>query len=166
MGKESSFDVVSEFDLHGLQDAVNIANKEIQNRYDFKGTKSSIELDAANNVLMLKSSDAYKVKALYEVLTGRAAKRGLPIKNLEPGKIEEALGGTAKQVVTVHSGISKEKGKKIVEAIKNSGLKKVKGSIQDEKVRVTSPSRDALQELMTYLKGKDFGLALQFENYR
>jgi cyclic-di-GMP-binding protein len=165
MANEFSFDVVSKIDMNAVNDAINIANKEIGNRYDFKGSNSQITLDEKNNSLQLSSKDEYMVKALYDVLLGRLAKRGVPLKNFNPEKIESALGDTAKQTVKIQQGIPSDKAKEIVKAIKDQKLK-VNTSIQGEQLRVTSRSKDDLQGVITFLKGRDFGLELQFDNYR
>ncbi len=118
MAEEFSFDVTSKVDLHAVEDAVNTANKEVGNRYDFKGSNSSVTLDQKENKINLASSDEYKVKALYDVVLTRLSKRGVPIKNMSAEKIESALGGTAKQVVKIQQGIPSEKAKEMVKMIK------------------------------------------------
>lgn len=160
-----SFDIVSKVNMHDIEDAVNIANKEIVNRYDFKDTKSSIELKMKENELFLTSSDEFKVKALFDVLVGRIAKKDISLKNFELGKIESALGGTAKQTIKIQQGIPSEKAKEISRTIKDSKLKAT-ASIKGDEIRVTSRSKDTLQEVMALLKAQDFGLELQFVNYR
>ncbi|MFH1723968.1 MAG: YajQ family cyclic di-GMP-binding protein [Elusimicrobiota bacterium] len=165
MAKDSSFDVVSRVDMNLVTESVHVALKEIGNRYDFRGTDSAIDLDAKALVLTLRSSDEYKVKALFDVLTTRMAKRGLPLKNFTPQKFEEALGGTVRQKVTITQGVPTEKARAIVAAVKKAGIK-VQVAIQGDQVRVSGRSKDLLQEAISLLKEKDFGLALQFENYR
>lgn len=165
MAEEFSFDVVSKVDMHAVEDAVNTANKELFNRYDFKGTNSSITLNRKENKLELASSDEYKIKALYDVLLTRLSKRGVPLKNMSPEKIESALSGTVKQVVKIQQGIPAEKAKEMVRLIKGSKLK-VTPSVQSDQLRVSSRSKDGLQSAMTLLKGGNFGLDLQFVNYR
>ena len=165
MASEFSFDVVSKVEYTVVDEAIAIAMKEVVNRYDFKGSNSEINFDKKANTIMLQSSDAYKVKALYDVLLMKISKRGLPVKNFEPQKIESALGGTAKQAIKVQQGIPQEKAKEIVKAIKEQKLK-ANTSIQGDTLRVTSKSKDELQNVMTLLRGGDFGLTLQFENYR
>lgn len=160
-----SFDVVSKVDLNIIEEAISVAKKEIANRYDFKDSNPSIELLAKDNLIKLSCSDEYKVKALYDVLLTRLSKKGVALKNFQPQKIESALGGTAKQEVKIQQGIPSEKAKEIVKIIKESKLK-VTASIQGDQLRVVSASKDALQDSIGLLKGKDFGLELQFTNYR
>jgi uncharacterized protein YajQ (UPF0234 family) len=160
-----SFDVVSKVDLNAVSDAVNTAQKEISTRYDFKGTNSTAELTQKDLELKLVSSDEHRLRALYDVLLTRLSKRNIPLKNLHPQKIEGSLGGLTKQTVKIQQGIPAEKAKEIVKIVKDSKLK-VTPSVQGERVRVTSRSKDALQDTITLLKSKDFGLELQFENYR
>ena len=165
MASEFSFDVVSKVEYTVVDEAIAIAMKEIINRYDFKDSKSEINFDKKANTIMLQSTDAYKVKALFDVLLMKISKRGLPVKNFEPQKIEDAPGGTAKQAVKVQQGIPQEKAKEIIRAIKDQKLK-ANTSIQGDTLRVTSKSKDELQNVMTLLRGGDYGLTLQFENFR
>jgi len=165
MAKDFSFDVVSKVDMHAISDCVQVAQKEITNRYDFRGTNSTIEYDLKAETLTLKSSDEFKVNALKDVLDMRLAKRGIPLKNFTSEKVESALGGTARMLVKITQGIPTDKGKEIVKEIKKTGLK-VQAAIQQDQLRVSSRSKDVLQEAIDFLKGKDFGVSLQFENYR
>jgi len=165
MADEYSFDVVSQVDLNIIGEAINIAMKEVANRYDFKGSNSTIELDVKEKQIKLVSGDEFKIKALYDVLLTRLAKRGVALKNLQPQKIEQSLAGTVKQTVKIQQGIPTDKAKEMVRLIKDSKLK-VTASIQSEQLRVVSRSKDALQETMNLLRGKDFGLELQYTNYR
>lgn len=160
-----SFDIVSKVDLNAVADALNIAQKEISTRYDFKGTNSSMELNQKELELKLVSSDEHRLKALYDILLTRMAKRNIPLKNFHPQKMEGSLGGLAKQAVKIEHGITQEKAKEIVRIIKDSNLK-VAASIQGERVRVSSRSKDALQDTIALVKSKDLGIELQFENYR
>ena len=160
-----SFDVVSKVDLNIIEEAISVAKKEIANRYDFKDSNPNIELLAKDNLIKLSCSDEYKVKALYDVHLTRLSKKGVALKNFQPQKIESALGGTAKQEVKIQQGIPADKAKEIVKTIKEAKLK-VAASIQGDQLRVTSASKDALQDSITLLKGNDFGLELQFTNYR
>ncbi len=160
-----SFDVVSKVDLNIIEEAISVAKKEIANRYDFKDSNPNIELLSKDNLIKLSCSDEYKVKALYDVLLTRLSKKGVALKNFQPQKIESALGGTAKQEVKIPQGIHADKAKEIVKIIKEAKLK-VAASIQGDQLRVTSASKDALQDSITLLKGNDFGLELQFTNYR
>ena len=160
-----SFDVVSKVDLNVISEAVSAANKEITNRYDFKGTNSNIELNQKDNELKLSSGDEYKVNTLRDIIFTRMAKRGIALKNLQPQKIEAALGGNAKQTVKIQQGIPADKAKEITKTIKEAKLK-VSASIQGDQLRVSSKSKDELQAVITLLKGHDFGVELQFTNYR
>ena len=165
MASEFSFDVVSKVEYTVVDEAIAIAMKEIINRYDFKDSKSEINFDKKANSIMLQSCDDYKVKALYDVLLTKLSKRGLPLKNFEPQKIESALGGTARQAVKIQQGIPQDKAKEIVKAMKEQKLK-ANISIQGDTLRVTSKSKDELQNVMSILRGQDFGIALQFDNFR
>ncbi|HBL18941.1 MAG: YajQ family cyclic di-GMP-binding protein [Elusimicrobia bacterium GWA2_69_24] len=165
MANDYSFDVVSKVDLNLVSECIQVALKEIVNRFDFKGTNSNIELDPKALEIIIQSSDEYKVGAVYDVLCMRMAKRCMPLKNFEPQKIEAALGGTARQKVKIISGIPSDKAREIVAAVKKAGLK-AQVAIQGDQVRVSSRSKDVLQEAISFLKGQDFKLQLQFENYR
>lgn len=160
-----SFDIVSKVEITLVEESINNALKEIANRYDFKDTRSEINLDKKENVITLVSSDEYKVKALYDVLLTRLSKRGLPLKNFQPQKMENSLGGQAKQAVKIQQGIPQEKAKEIVKLIKDNKLK-VTPAIQGDTVRVSSRSKDDLQTAISLVKGGDFGVTLQFTNYR
>ncbi len=155
-----SFDIVSKVDLNIISEAVSAANKEITNRYD-----SSIELNQKDNELKLASSDEYKVNTLRDIIFTRIAKRGIPLKNMIAQKMEAALGGNAKQTVKIQQGIPSEKAKQIAKAIKDAKLK-VSASIQGDQLRVSSKSKDELQNTMALLRNADFGVELQFTNYR
>lgn len=165
MASDFSFDVVSKVEYTVVDEAIAIAMKEIINRYDFKDSKSEINFDKKANTIMLQSSDDYKVKALYDVLLMKISKRGLPVKNFTGEKVQSALGGTAKMVVKVQQGIPQEKAKEISRAIKDQKLK-ANTSIQGDTLRVTSKSKDELQNVMALLRGGDYGITLQFENFR
>ena len=145
MAKESSFDIVSKVDFSEVTNAINIASKEIRNRYDFKGSVSDIQLE--NEEIVLLSDDEFKLSQLKDVLIGKLIKRGVPVKNLDYGKIENAAGGNVRQRAKLIQGIDKENAKKINMIIKNSGLK-VKSQIQDDQIRVSGKSRDDLQKLL------------------
>jgi len=165
MADDFSFDVVSKVDMNALADSVNIAMKEIVNRYDFKGTNSTIELDQKTPLLKLASSDEFRAKALYDVLLSRMAKRGIPLRNFEPQKIESSLAGSVKQEVKIQAGIPVEKAKEMVKAVKDAKIK-ANAAIQGDQLRVTSRSKDELQRVMALLRGGDYGIELQFTNYR
>jgi uncharacterized protein YajQ (UPF0234 family) len=163
MSKESSFDIVSKVDLPEVSNAINIALKEIQTRYDFKGSKSDITLEKEEIVLV--SDDEYKLGQLKDVLIGKLIKRGVPIKNLDYGKIEKAAGGTVRQRAKLIQGIDKDNAKKINNIIKETKLK-VKSQIQDDQIRVTGKSRDDLQAVIAAVRQADLPIDLQFINYR
>ncbi|MBT2678162.1 YajQ family cyclic di-GMP-binding protein [Bacillus sp. ISL-35] len=163
MSKESSFDIVSKVEMSEVTNAISIAMKEIQNRYDFKGSKSDISLDKEE--LVLVSDDEFKLDQLKDVLFSKMIKRGIPIKNLDYGKIERASGGTVRQRAKLVQGIDKENAKKINTVIKNSGLK-VKSQVQDDQVRVTGKNRDDLQKIIAAVKEADLTVDVQFVNYR
>lgn len=166
MAAQASFDITSNVDLQEVDNAVNQARKEIAQRYDFKGSKAEIELDRAENTLVLTAEDNFKLDAVLEVLQSKLIKRGVPVKNLEIGDIEQAGGGTAKRTIKLQQGVPTEKAKDIVKFLKDAKLKKVQGAIQADQVRVTSPSKDDLQDAMRLLRGHDFGIELQFGNFR
>jgi uncharacterized protein YajQ (UPF0234 family) len=165
MASEFSFDVVSKVDYNLVDEAIATAMKEIVNRYDFKGVTSEISFDKKANVINLQSADEYKLKALYDVLLTKLSKRGLPLKNFSPQKVESALGGTAKQQVKVQNGIPQEKAKEMVKAVKEHKFK-ANVSIQGDALRVTSKSKDELQAVMGALRAGDFGVTVQFDNFR
>ncbi|CAN5907047.1 YajQ family cyclic di-GMP-binding protein [soil metagenome] len=166
MAKNATFDVTSEIDLQEVDNAVNQAAKEVGQRYDFKGATAEIDFSKSDGTLTLLADDEYKLKALIDVLESKLVRRGVSIKNLDFGKVEEASGGKARQILTLQQGIPTEKGKEIVKAIKNAGFKKVQAQIQEDQVRVQSPSIDELQRVIAMLKQEDFGLELQFSNFR
>jgi len=163
MAGSNSFDVVSEVNMMEASNAVQQAMKEIRQRFDFKGSVSDIKLEG--DVLTLNSDDEVRLKAVIDVLTTKLVKRGVSLKALQYGKIEPAAKGTVRQVVTVQKGIPTEKAKEIVKFIKGTGIR-VQAAIQENQVRVSGKNRDDLQAVMGSLKGQDFGLDLQFTNYR
>ncbi|WP_371381125.1 YajQ family cyclic di-GMP-binding protein [Sporomusa aerivorans] len=163
MAKDSSFDIVSEVDMQEMDNAVNQSSKEIGQRYDFKGSKAAIVLDGDS--LKLSAEDDYKLGAMLDILRGKMVKRNVPLKCLDEGKVEPASGGTVRQTVKIQKGISKEKGKDVVSAIKDLKLK-VQAQIMDDQVRVTGAKKDDLQAVIQKLKDKDFGIELQFINFR
>ncbi|ACQ70960.1 MULTISPECIES: YajQ family cyclic di-GMP-binding protein [Exiguobacterium] len=163
MAKDNSFDIVSEMNLEEVKNAIQIAEKEILNRYDFKGSKSEMSLD--NGDLVLISDDDYKLEQLKDVLITKLIKRGVPTKNLDYQKVENALGGTVRQRVKLKSGIDKDDAKKINNAIKESKLK-VKSQIQDDQIRVTGKSRDDLQAVMQLVRELELSVDAQFTNFR
>ena len=165
MAEEFSFDVVSKVDLQAVDDAVNAAVREIAVRFDFRGSDSRVEFDKGKGTIQLHSDDEGKLKSVVDILLSRLAKRAVDPKAAEFGKPETALGGKAKQTVTIKQGIPQETAKKMVAEVKNAKLK-VTPSIKGDQVRVTARSKDELQRAITLLKGSDFGLPLQFVNYR
>jgi len=166
MAKNFSFDISTGVDLQEVDNAVNQARKEISQRYDFKGVHAEIEFDRAHAVLRLEADDEYKMRALYEVLQSRLVRRGVPLKNLKPGSIDTAALGRVRQVVALQQGIPADTAKQIARAIKDRKMKNVQVAIQGDELRVSSPSKDALQEVIAFLRGQDFGVELQFGNYR
>ncbi|HXG55508.1 MAG TPA: YajQ family cyclic di-GMP-binding protein [Vicinamibacterales bacterium] len=166
MADLASFDITSGVDLQEVDNAVNQARKEIAQRYDFKGSRAAIELDQKDNTMTLTADDDYKMTALWDILQGRLVRRGVPTKNLTPGDIERAANDTVRRVVTLQQGIPTEAAKEIVKFMKERKLKKVTAAIQADQIRVSSPSKDDLQEAMRQLREHDFGVALQFGNYR
>jgi uncharacterized protein YajQ (UPF0234 family) len=160
---ESSFDVVSSVDLQEVKNAIAQAMKEIVTRFDLKGTNSNVELTGEE--IVITSGDESKMKALRDVLEGRLVKRSVPLKALTFGDVEKALGGTARQKVTLQKGIPTEKAREIVKIIKGSKLK-VQASIQSDQVRVSGKSKDDLQSVMQLLKETDLGIDMQFTNRR
>jgi uncharacterized protein YajQ (UPF0234 family) len=161
---ENSFDIVSKVDLQETSNAIQNALKEIHTRFDLKDSKSDIQLEG-KDAIVLSSQDEYKLKAVNDILQGKLVKRGVPLKALTYGTIEPAAGSTVRQKVTMQQGIPTEKAKEIVKAIKDS-KKKVQASIQGDSVRVSGKDRDTLQDIIALLKGRDFGIDMQFTNYR
>ena len=166
MASTSSFDVTTGVDLQEVDNAVNQARKEVQQRYDFKGTHCTIEYDRAQGALLLEADDAYRLEALKGVLREKLARRGVPLKNLDEGKLEEATLGRARQRISLKQGIDSETAKQISKEVKGEGFKKVQVQIQGEELRVSAPSRDVLQEVITFLRARDYGVELRFGNYR
>ncbi|MBI3298680.1 MAG: YajQ family cyclic di-GMP-binding protein [Elusimicrobia bacterium] len=166
MASDYTFDAVSKVNLTIVSEAIDTAMKEVNNRFDFKDSNSSVSLDAKALELTLASKDDFKVRALWDIVAMRFAKRGLPLKNFEvPEEVEAALGQTARMKVKIIQGIPTDKAKEIIAALKQSGLK-VQGSIQAAQLRVSSKSKDALQEAMQFMRTQDFKVDLQFENFR
>ena len=166
MATMNSFDVTSEIDMQEVDNAINQARKELAQRYDFKGSPATIELDQKNKTMTLTAEDKFKIGALWEIVQTRMVRRSVPVKNVKPGEIEHASAGTVRQVFTLQVGIPSETAKEIVKYLKDAKLKKVQASIQADQVRVQSVSRDELQQAIALLRGHDFGIALQFGNYR
>ena len=166
MATQCSFDITSNVDLQEVDNALNQARKEVAQRYDFKGSKASIDFDAAESKLTLTADDEFKLNALWEIIQTRLVRRNVPVKNLTRGTATPAANSTVRQEITLQQGIPTEAAKEIVKFLKEAKLKKVQASIQGDQLRVTSPSRDDLQEAMRVLREQDFGVALQFGNYR
>ena len=162
---DNSFDVVSQIEMPEVSNAIQQAMKEIITRYDLKDSKSNIELNDKEKKLTLSSSDDFKLKAVTEILQQKLVKRGVPIRNLTYGTVQPAAGSSVRQEVTLQSGIAIEKARDIVKKIKDSKLK-VQAAIQGDLVRVSSKDRDTLQQAIALLRGSDFGIELQFTNYR
>jgi hypothetical protein len=161
-----SFDITSGVDLQEVDNAVNQARKEIAQRYDFKGSRAAIDFDRAANTITLTADDEFKMTALWDVLQGRLVRRGVPTKNLTSGELERAANDTVRRVIALQQGIPTEAAREIVKFLKDRKLKKVQAAIQADQVRVSSPSKDDLQEAIRLLREHDFGVALQFGNYR
>jgi uncharacterized protein YajQ (UPF0234 family) len=166
MAQLASFDITSNIDLQEVDNAVNQARKEVAQRYDFKGSRAAIDLNRDENTLTLVADDEFKMTALWDVVQARLVRRGVPTKNLTPGPVEHAANDTVRRVVTLQQGIPTEAAKDIVKFLKDRKLKKITAAIQADQVRVSSPSKDELQEAMRLLREQDFGVALQFGNYR
>jgi hypothetical protein len=160
---DSSFDVVSRVDQHELDNALNQTRKEIAGRFDFKHSKTTIE--NTDKTITISTDDELKLRNIVDILEGRATKRGISIKAFEYGKVEPAAGDTVRQVISVRTGIPKDKSKALLDAIKAAKLK-VSAQFQDEQIRVSGKSRDDLQKVQTLLKALDYELPLQFANYR
>lgn len=165
MADEHSFDIVSKVDVQEVSNAVQQAMKEIGQRFDFKGSKSNIELNKDIGEITLLSDDDQKLKSVIDVLQSKLVKRGVPLKALNYGKIEPAAGGTVRQLITLQQGIPQENAKDIVKLIKNTKLK-VQAEIQKDQVRVRAKKIDDLQAIIAMLKEKDLGIHLEFANYR
>ena len=166
MASQASFDVTSNVDLQEVDNALNQSRKEVAQRYDFKGSKASIEFDTDGSILTLIAEDNFKLNALWEIVQGRLIKRSVPVKNLTRGAIEPAANGTVQQAIVLQQGIPSETSREIVKFIKNRKIKKVQIAIQGAQLRVSSSSRNDLQEVIQLLREQDFGIALQFGNYR
>jgi len=166
MAGQASFDVTSKVDLQEVDNAVNQARKELAQRYDFKGSKSAIDFKRADNVIEILADDNFKMEAVWDILQTRMVRRGVPVKNLKAGDVLPVAGGLVSRTITLQQGIPIEAAREIVKFIKDRKLKKVQASIQGDQVRVTSPSKDELQLTMQHLRAHDFGVALQFGNYR
>ena len=166
MAGTASFDISTGADLQEVDNAVNQALKEIGQRYDFKGSHVTIEFDRVNALIKLHADDEFRMKQVLDVLLQKAAKRGVPLKNLKTGDFEPGAGTSVRCTVALTQGIPQDTAKKIQKAVKDQGFKKVQVSIQGDELRVSSPSKDELQSVIAFVKTQDFGLELKFGNYR
>ena len=164
MAKEPSFDVVSEVDMQEVNNAINQTVKEITQRFDFKGTKSTVEIENGNAIKIVTEDDT-RMRNIVDILQSKFIKRGVAIKNLEYGKVEPAAGGMVRQSIKVKQGIDADIAKKITKDIKNMKVK-VPATLQDDQIRVSGKKIDDLQAVIAFLKGQDYGVELQFSNFR
>lgn len=164
--KNSSFDIASVTDLAEVQNACNQTMLEIRQRFDFKASKSQVEIDMKTAEIKILSDDTHKLNSVLDILKGKLVKRKVSIKALDYGKVEAATGDTVRQNIIIQQGIPHDKGKKIVKHIKTMGLKKIQAQIMEDQVRVTSKDKDDLQSVITSLKQKDFNIDMTFTNYR
>jgi cyclic-di-GMP-binding protein len=166
MAAQSSFDITSPVDFQEVDNALNQARKEVGQRYDFKGVTADITLDTHEKMLTLLADDEFKMNALWEIVQTRLVRRNVPIKNFKGEGSEPAAGGKVRRALKIQEGLPIEASREIVKYIKDSKMKKVQASIQGDQVRVTSSSKDELQDVMRRLREHDFGVALHFGNYR
>jgi len=166
MPPTASFDVTTGVDLQEVDNAINQANKEVAQRYDFKGATIEIEFKRAEGLIALLADTDMRMRAMFDVVQGKLIKRGVPVKNLDPGEIIPAGGDTLRREIKLKQALDVETAKKVVAAIKEQKFKKVTASIQSDQVRVSAPSRDELQAVITFLRTQDVGVELQFGNYR
>jgi len=166
MAQTNSFDVTTGVDLQEVDNAVNQAQKEIAQRYDFKGAKASIEFKRADAQILLVADSDFRMQALFDVVQSKLIKRNVPVKNLDVGEIKPAGGDTVRREIGLKMALDGETAKKVAAAIKEAKLKKVQAAIQGDQVRVSSPSKDDLQDAMALLRKQDFGVELKFGNYR
>ena len=166
MATPVSFDITSTVDLQEVDNALNQARKELAQRYDFKGSKASVDFDQAESKLVLVADDDFKLNALWEIVQTRLVRRNVPTKNLTRGAAQPAANSTVRQDVALQQGIPSETARNIVKFIKDAKLRKVQAAIQGDQLRISSPSKDELQDVMLLLREQDFGVALQFGNYR
>jgi uncharacterized protein YajQ (UPF0234 family) len=166
MATQCSFDITSTIDLQEVDNALNQARKEVAQRYDFKGATATIDVDRTAGTLALTADDRFKLDALWEIVQTRLVRRNVPVKNFKAGEPEAASGGTLRRTISMQQGISTDAAREIIKFLKEQKLKKVQAAIQGDQIRVTAPSRDELQSAMALLRDRDFGVALQFGNYR
>ena len=165
MAADNSFDIVSKVEIQEVKNAIDQATKEVNARFDLKDSHSTIKLDGDEKGLELASADNYKLEAVTQILEQKLIKRGISVKSIEYGKVEQAAGSSVRQKVTLRQGIAVEKAKEIVKLVKDS-KNKVQATIQGETVRITGKDRDTLQETIALLKGHEFGIDMQFTNFR
>lgn len=166
MATAASFDVTSTVDLQEVDNALNQARKEVAQRYDLKGARTEIAFNPAEKTLVLTAEDRMQVEALWDIVQTRLVRRGVPVKNFRPGEIQPAAGGAMRRPIELQQGIPAEAAREIVKFLKDQKLKRVQAAIQSDQVRVSAPSKDDLQEAIRLLRSHDFGLELQFGNYR
>jgi uncharacterized protein YajQ (UPF0234 family) len=166
MAIAASFDVTSTVDLQEVDNALNQARKEVAQRYDLKGARTEIAFNPAEKTLLLTAEDRMQVEALWDVVQTRLVRRGVPVKNFRPGEIQPAAGGAMRRTIELQQGIPTDAAREIVKFLKDQKLKKVQAAIQSDQVRVSAPSKDDLQEAIRLLRSHDFGIELQFGNYR
>lgn len=166
MSKTQSFDVSTGVDLQEVDNAVNQARKELAQRFDFKGTNCSLEFDRGAGALVLEADDPYRLEALKGILREKLARRKVPLRNLDEGTVEGASLGRARQRIELKQGIDQETARKISKDVRGEGFKKVQVQIQGDELRVSAPSRDVLQEVIAFLRSRDYGVELVFGNYR
>jgi uncharacterized protein YajQ (UPF0234 family) len=166
MAKDASFDITTGVDLQEVDNAINQAQKEVAQRYDFKDAKIEIEFKRAEGLIRLLADNDMRMRALFDVIQSKLIKRGVPVKNLDVGEVTPAGGDTLRREVKLKQALDTETSKKITAAIKEQKFKKVQASIQADQVRVMAPDRDELQSVIGFLKSQDFGVELQYGNYR
>ena len=166
MAAQSSFDITSPIDFQEVDNALNQARKEVGQRYDFKGAKADIALNPTEKTLTLLADDDFKMNALWEIVQTRLVRRGVAVKNFKVPDSEPAAGGTVRRVIDIQQGIPIDAAREIVKFLKDKKLKKVQAAIQADQVRISSSSKDELQDAIRALREHDFGIALQFGNYR
>jgi uncharacterized protein YajQ (UPF0234 family) len=166
MAQLNSFDITSTIDLQEVDNALNQARKEIGQRYDFKGARADIDFNRGEHTITIVADDNFKMDAIWEILQARLVRRNVPVKNFKLGDIEPASGSGVRRVISLQQGIPSEAAKEIVKFLKEKKLRKVQAAIQADQVRVSAPAKDELQDAMRLLREQDFGVALQFGNYR
>ncbi|AHG90462.1 UPF0234 protein yajQ [Gemmatirosa kalamazoonensis] len=166
MAQLSSFDVTTGVDLQEVDNAVNQAQKEIAQRYDFKGSRAEIDFRRGEELLALTADSEFQMTALFDVLQSKLIRRGVPVKNLDIGEIKQAGGDTVRREIKLKTALDSETARKVAADIKAAKLKKVQAAIQGDQVRVSAPSRDELQEAIAVLRKGDYGVELKFGNYR